>query len=54
MDGRAISAAAIGRAGLGLLTGDFGETRLAETPRLRSEEREARPAAMNPARATRP
>jgi hypothetical protein len=62
MDGRAISAGALGAAGLGTLTGDFGRTRLAEILRPPGEGRSAdidgqmpaRARAADMARATRP
>ena len=62
MDGRAIAAAALSQAGLGMLTTDLGRTRLAEIMTARGETRsaaaEGQPAAragrVDAARATRP
>jgi hypothetical protein len=41
MDGLAIAAAALGYAGLGMLTSDFGHTRLAELLHARGDDRSA-------------
>jgi len=62
MDGRAIGAGALARAGLGMLTTDIGRTRLAEIMRAKGEGRTAgtersgaaRAGRPDPARATRP
>ena len=62
MDGRAIAAAALGHAGLGMLTTDFGRTRLAETMAAPREacaaqaegQHAARAGGFDAARATRP
>jgi len=54
MNGTAIAAAALGYAGLGMLTSDIGATRLAETLRLPGDARAARAGRTGPAAATRP
>lgn len=62
MDGLAIASAALARAGLGMLTTDIGQTRLAEIMRAQSEGRTAgterrgaaRAGPADPAQATRP
>jgi hypothetical protein len=41
MNGHAIAAAALGYAGLGMLTSDIGQTRLAELLHARSDDRSA-------------
>ena len=51
MDGRAIAAAALSRAGLGMLTTDFGGTRLAELLHARGERRSAAAEGQGAARA---
>ena len=62
MDGRAIAAGALARAGLGMLTTDIGRTRLAQIMRAKSEGRTAgtgrdgvaQAGRQDPAQATRP
>jgi hypothetical protein len=54
MGGAAIAAGALGRDGLGLLTTDFGHTRLAGIARPPREPRAGAPQEDDAARATRP
>lgn len=53
MDGRAIAAAALSQAGLGMLTTDLGRTRLAEIMEARNETRAAEAERQRAARARR-
>ncbi len=54
MGGQAIAAQALGACGTGMLTTDFGRTRLAGISAARAERRAAEAARDDSARATRP